>query len=75
MKLREGIADALVTEGVDMVFALMGDANQDLIYDLGKVAACASLTAGTSRVSSAWPTDMLASPAAGCGYGDAGNQD
>ncbi len=36
MKLRQGVADALVGEGVDTVFALMGDANQDLICDLGE---------------------------------------
>jgi acetolactate synthase I/II/III large subunit len=36
MKIRQGVADALVAEGVDVVFALMGDANQDLICDLGE---------------------------------------
>jgi len=36
MKLRQGVAGALVGEGVDVVFALMGDANQDLICDLGE---------------------------------------
>jgi thiamine pyrophosphate-dependent acetolactate synthase large subunit-like protein len=36
MKIREGVADALVAEGVEVVFALMGDGNQDLICDLGE---------------------------------------
>lgn len=36
MKLRQAVADALVAEGVDTVFALMGDANQDMICDLGE---------------------------------------
>jgi thiamine pyrophosphate-dependent acetolactate synthase large subunit-like protein len=27
MKLREALADALVAEGVEVLFALMGDAN------------------------------------------------
>jgi acetolactate synthase I/II/III large subunit len=36
MKIREGVADALVANGVEVVFALMGDGNQDLICDLGE---------------------------------------
>jgi acetolactate synthase I/II/III large subunit len=36
MSIREGVADALVAEGVEVVFALMGDGNQDLICDLGE---------------------------------------
>jgi thiamine pyrophosphate-dependent acetolactate synthase large subunit-like protein len=36
MNIREGVADALVANGVEVVFALMGDGNQDLICDLGE---------------------------------------
>jgi acetolactate synthase-1/2/3 large subunit len=36
MKLYEAINDALVQEGTEVVFALMGDGNQDLICDLGE---------------------------------------
>jgi acetolactate synthase I/II/III large subunit len=36
MKIREAIADALAGEGASVLFALMGDANQDLIVDLGE---------------------------------------
>ena len=36
MKLREALADALVAEGVELLFALMGDANLELICDVGE---------------------------------------
>jgi acetolactate synthase I/II/III large subunit len=36
VKIREAIADALAGEGASVLFALMGDANQDLIVDLGE---------------------------------------
>jgi len=36
MKLREALADALVAEGVEVLFALMGDANLELICDVGE---------------------------------------
>lgn len=36
MKLRQGVADALVGEGADVVFALIGDGNEDFIADLGE---------------------------------------
>jgi len=36
MKLREALADALVGEDVEVLFAVMGDANLDLICDLGE---------------------------------------
>lgn len=36
MKLREALADALVAEGVEVLFALMGDANLELISDVAE---------------------------------------
>jgi acetolactate synthase-1/2/3 large subunit len=36
MILYEALNDALVQEGTEIAFALMGDANQDLICDLGE---------------------------------------
>jgi acetolactate synthase I/II/III large subunit len=36
MRLRQGVADALIGEGVDVVFALIGDGNQELMVDLGE---------------------------------------
>ena len=36
MILRESLADALVAEDVEVLFAVMGDANLDLICDLGE---------------------------------------
>jgi acetolactate synthase I/II/III large subunit len=36
MKLREALADALVAEGVEVLFALMGDANLELICDVAE---------------------------------------
>jgi acetolactate synthase I/II/III large subunit len=36
LKIREAIADALAGEGASVLFALMGDANQDLIVDLAE---------------------------------------
>jgi acetolactate synthase-1/2/3 large subunit len=36
MKLREAVADALVADGLEVLFALMGDGNLDLIVDLGE---------------------------------------
>jgi acetolactate synthase-1/2/3 large subunit len=36
MKVRQGISDALVAEGVEVVFGLMGDGNLELICDLAE---------------------------------------
>jgi acetolactate synthase I/II/III large subunit len=36
VKIREAVADAVAGEGASVLFALMGDANQDLIVDLGE---------------------------------------
>ncbi|AJE80391.1 thiamine pyrophosphate enzyme-like TPP binding region [Streptomyces albus] len=36
MKIHQAVSDALVGEGAELVFGLMGDANQDLIGDLGE---------------------------------------
>ncbi|MGW3923938.1 thiamine pyrophosphate-binding protein [Streptomyces sp. NPDC005093] len=36
MKAFQAVADAIAAEGLDHLFAVMGDANQDLIVDLGE---------------------------------------
>jgi acetolactate synthase I/II/III large subunit len=34
MKVLEALAAAIAAEGIDQIFAVMGDANQDLIVEL-----------------------------------------
>lgn len=36
MKAFQAVTDAIAAEGLDHMFAVMGDANQDIIVDLGE---------------------------------------
>jgi len=62
MKLREALADALVAEDVQLLFALMGDANLELICDVAERCGVPVVFGRHEQGWSAWRMVMPASP-------------
>ena len=63
MKVLEALASGIAAEGIDRIFGVIGDANQEIIVELWRSTGSNSFIPTTKLPPSAWRTVMRAFPA------------